>query len=166
MIKIVEADEALMKDAEKLIKAVFPWMDLSEKMSFWMFRNRRNPVARVMMRFDGVSELLSMYVALNPGSREVCGTTGFYTCIKDEAEAYWLSWFCVAPELRGQGIGKQLLEFSIEKAKTDGKKFLRLYTSDDENEAEAQGLYEKYGFKAVGEEKKEYYTLIYRELRL
>jgi len=95
-----------------------------------------------------------------------CGITGLYTCPQDEDEADWLSWFCVDPAQRGQGIGGKLLAFSIEEARGRGKQFLRLYTSDDPNEAEAQGLYEKFGLRVVREEKVRTHTLIYRELRL
>jgi len=165
MIRIIEAEKIMLPKAEKLIKEVFPWMDISEKMSFWMFRNRNSLLARAIMRLGGLSALSGMWIAVNEAG-DVCGTTGFYTCTKDEDEAYWLSWFCVCPTQRGQGLGKRLLEFSIDKARADGKKFLRLYTSDDDNEAEAQGLYEKYGFVVTKEEKLKYYTLIYREKRL
>jgi len=165
MIKIIEAQGVLFDKAEKLIKVVFPWMDLSEKMSFWIYRHQRNPIARTLMRLTGISSLSSIWVAVNEDG-DVCGTTGLYACIKDKNEAAWLSWFCVHPMQRGQGIGKKLIEFSIDKARASNKKFLRLYTSDDPNEAEAQSLYEKYGFKIVKEERLRDYTVIYRELRL
>ena len=69
----------------------------------------------------------------------------------------------IMPEYRGQGIGKQLIEFSIEAARGYGKKYLRLYTSTDPNEAAAQFLYEKYGFRVFRVERKYWGALLYRE---
>jgi GNAT superfamily N-acetyltransferase len=51
----------------------------------------------------------------------------------------------VAPHERGQGIGKQLLAFSLEEARKTGLPYLRLYTGDDPIEREAQRLYESFG---------------------
>ena len=107
----------------------------------------------------------TIWVAVN-GSDDVCGTTGLYSYKKDENEAVWLSRFCVGPEHRGEGIGKNFLEFSIEKARDSGKAFLRLYTSGDPSEAAAQGLYEKYGFAVVKTAKYRSGTYLYRELKL
>ena len=76
------------------------------------------------------------------------------------------SWFCVDPNRRGHGIGKKLIEFSIEKAEQCGKDYLRLYTSDHSSEAAAQGLYEKYGLVVVKKEKHGSDTYLYRELKL
>ena len=35
--------------------------------------------------------------------------------------AVWMSWYCVDPDMRGQGIGKMLIEFAIEKARELGQ---------------------------------------------
>ena len=117
------------------------------------------------MNMFGISSLLHFWVAIND-NKEVYGTTGLYTYKKDENEAVWLSWFCVDPAQRGKGIGKQLIEYSIDMAKKYNKKYFRLYTSNDPNEQAAQNLYEKYGFKIVKTKKKHVYTEIYRELEL
>ena len=108
---------------------------------------------------------MNFWVAKNEKG-EICGTTGLYTCCKDEEEAVWLSWFCVAPEARGQGIGKRLIEFSIKKAKEQNKKYLRLYTSTDPVEESAQVLYEKYGLAKVKEKNYGTWVKIERELKL
>ena len=165
MIRIVEADASLLDKAEKLVAKVFPWRDLPERMSFWAYRRQNNPIVRMLMRRYDVSSLLNIWVAVSDNG-DVCGTTGLYTCPSDEDEAVWLSWFCVDPDHRGQGIGKKLIEFSIARARECNKKFLRLYTSDDPIEVAAQGLYEKYGFKIVEEEKHASHTIMYRELKL
>lgn len=165
MVRIIEAQGALLDEAEKLIKKVFPWMDLSEQITFWAYRRRSKSFVCVLMRLCGVSSLSTIWVAVNDNG-DVCGTTGFYTTPKDKTEASWLSWFCVDPKQRGLGIGKILLNFSIDKARESNKRFLRLYTSDDPNEAAAQGLYEKHGFKIIKKKKYISHTILYRELIL
>jgi ribosomal protein S18 acetylase RimI-like enzyme len=82
----------------------------------------------------------------------VLGTTGLYETGKDQAEASWLGWMSVRSSARGQGIGKQLVDFSVAQARADGKDFVRLYTSTARGEQAAQFLYEKEGFKVVGSE--------------
>ena len=165
MIKIAEASGVLLDKAEELIKKTFPWMSLLERMSFWAYRRQHNPLVRLLMRLSGVSSLSNTWVAINE-DEEVCGTIGLYVYSKDKSEASWLSWFCVDEEQRGKGIGKILLEFSISEAKRSGKRFLRLYTSDDPSEATAQELYEKYGFKIFKQVKYTYGVYLYRELKL
>ena len=165
MVEIIEAKGALLDKVEKLVAKVFPWRDIPERMSFWVYRRQNNPFVRVLMRLGGVSSILNIWAAINCEG-EVCGTTGFYMNKNDEHEAVWLSWFCVDPRQRGQGIGKKLIEFSIDKARELGKDFLRLYTSDHSSEMEAQGLYEKYGLKVFKKKKYGSDTYLYRELNL
>lgn len=165
MVQIVEAHGVLLDDVEKLVAKVFPWRDLPERMSFWAYRRQGNSLVRMLMRLYGVSSFINIWAAVKNGGK-VCGTTGLYLDKKDEHEAVWLSWFCVDPVQRRQGIGKMLIEFSIEKAKESGKDYLRLYTSDHSSEAAAQGLYEKYGLVVFRKEKYESDTYLYRELNL
>ena len=165
MIKIVEADGIILDKVKSLVDKVFTWQDLPERMTFGVYKRRSNPFARLLMRIGGVSSMGTIWAAINPGG-DVCGTTGLYMYKKDEKEAVWLCWFCVDPEHRGQGIGRDLLEFSIEKAKESGKVFLRLYTSDHPSEAAAQELYEKYGLVVVKKKKRGSDTYLYRELKL
>ena len=162
MIRIVELDNAMIPEAKALVDKVFPEQDTVERLSFWVYKHRRNPLMKGMLKLSGSMSVYRYWVALNQEGK-ICGTTGLYSEKEDFHEAIWLSWFCVDPAARGQGIGKELIEFSIDKARGYGKKYLRLYTSDDPNEAAAQFLYEKYGFKVVGTDKKRTHTLIYRE---
>ena len=165
MIKIIEAEGIILDKVKKLVDKVFIWQDLSERMTFWVYKRQNNPFVRLLMRLGGVSSMGTIWAAVN-NNDDVCGTTGLYMYKKDEKEAVWLCWFCVDPEHRGQGIGKYLLEFSIEKARESGKAYLRLYTSDDPSEAAAQQLYEKYGLAVVKKEKHGSDTYLYRELKL
>ena len=164
-MEIVEARGVLLVQVERLVAKVFPWRDISERMSFWVYRRQKNPLVRMLMRVGGVSSIPNIWAAISSDG-EVCGTTGLYMYKKDEHEAVWLAWFCVDPGRRGQGIGKKLIEFSIDKARERGKDFLRLYTSDHPSEAEAQGLYEKFGLTVFKKEKHGNDTYLYRELNL
>jgi putative acetyltransferase len=96
---------------------------------------------------------------------EVVGVTGLYRMEGDPSDVVWLGWYCVRPDQRGKGVGRKLLEWTIEKARSEGFKKLKLYTSTSPNEARAQELYEKLGFKLVGEEQEEEnnYKTLYRE---
>jgi len=97
----------------------------------------------------------------------VIATTGMYELLEDK-DAYWAGWMCVDPEFRRRGLGRKLLEFVVDLAKKAGKKYVRLYTSTDPNEAAAQKLYEKRGFKEYKREPEPgtIYERIYRQLDL
>ncbi len=97
---------------------------------------------------DGVaSPYLRYWVAMDDTTHRIVGTTGLYTTELDEAEAVWVSWLCVDPKYRGQGIAKQLMEFTLKKAEKMNKPWLRVYTSSHPNELKSHHLYAKYGFR-------------------
>lgn len=99
---------------------------------------------------------------------KVVGTTGLYEYEADTHEARWVGWFCLSSEVRGQGFGSQLLEFTIQQARENGMKFLRLYTSDLPEEATAQHLYERHGLRLTGQElaPRGDHNILYREKKL
>ena len=79
--------------------------------------------------------------------------TGLYY-YPDYPDDMWLAWFGVLPEYQGQGYGKKVLKWSMEKALFEGKKNLRLYTDETEMQV-AVNLYKSFGFigeKYTGEE--------------
>ena len=86
------------------------------------------------------------YVGTDEKSGKVIGVTGIYTQAGDEEDCAWITWYCVDPDYRGRGFGAQLLDFTIAKAREMGKKFLRLYTSVNEDVEKAMNLYKKRGF--------------------
>ncbi|MFZ5599681.1 MAG: GNAT family N-acetyltransferase [Bacillota bacterium] len=165
IIRIVPISHDTLVQAERLVAQVFPFQNLAERLSFTAFAKKDNRIVRVITRLFGVNELINFWVALNETNR-VVGTTGLYSYLRDCDEAVWLAWFCVAPNERGKGIGKQLLAFSIEEARKIGLPYLRLYTGDDPIEREAQRLYERFGLKEIRRERKLFYSKIFRELRL
>ncbi len=69
------------------------------------------------------------------------GVTGIYE-IPEYSDTVWLSWFGIKKEYRKLGYGKQILDYTIEMAKTLNKKYLRLYTFEIWN-SEAQAFYKR-----------------------
>jgi len=140
-----------LEAAIDLVNEIFPHQNLFEKASLtFRFSLQNSIISQLAFSVIGITEA-HYWVAIDEDSRQVIGTTGLYCYKKDLNEAYWLGWTCVAPEARGQGIGGKLVDFCIAKARTAGKQFLRLYTSNHPNQAIAQILYEKRGFYLVGD---------------
>ena len=84
------------------------------------------------------------WVALE--AEKVMGVVGYYTLLEDMQDAAWLSWFCVAPQFRGKKIGLTLLETAITAVTAKGKSYLRLYTSDIDDQRRAHQMYKQRGF--------------------
>ncbi len=117
------------------------------------FRASLTPMATKM--HAGQREMNARYFLAVDKENRVLGTTGLYQTAKDQGEALWVGWMSVRPALRGKGIGQKLVDFSIDEAKKQNVDYLRLYTSTYRGERAAQPLYEKAGFKVVGEMKHE-----------
>jgi GNAT superfamily N-acetyltransferase len=113
----------------------------------------------------GIKQLDRIWIAVDE-QHNILGTSGLYTMTQDQEEAKWLSWYCVAPEARGQGVGKALLNYATRKAREYGAKYLRLYTGDDEAEKVAQGVYQRHGLKVYKIEPKLTYNRLYRAMAL
>jgi ribosomal protein S18 acetylase RimI-like enzyme len=146
------------------VNNVFPLQEPEELSDFWLPKSlefRR----QAKLEFGGVKRL-GYHVAVE--GRKVIGIIGLYCMDEDSHEAYWIGWFCVNPAFRGRGLGSKLLDLAIKNTKADGKRFLRLYTSDDPNESAAQRLYEKKGFSVSRENvrKRGKYNIFYREKEL
>jgi len=159
---VKQLDAATLPQARALVNRVFPSQGVSERLSFLVIAHRQSWWASVLMRLFGVSAMLDFFVAVDDKG-DVIGTSGLYSYVKDEHEAAWAAWFCVAPESRRMGVGSALLDHTIEQARTRGLKYLRLYTSEDPNERAAQALYEKKGLKTISRTKRLFWTRIVRE---
>ncbi len=160
-MEILPLEDNRIREAARLVARVFPGQSLTERLTFPAWRRRHRPAVRRFLRMAGIAEILGFWVAVDDG--RIIGTTGLYTMTRDEGEAIWLAWFCVDPAARGRGVGKALMERSLEEACKQGKSLFRLYTSDVPNEAKAQFLYERYGFRVVRKKRQLFYTKIYRE---
>lgn len=117
------------------------------------FRASLDPIknaARVSM--DPKVEMNARYWVAMDNQGKVVGTTGLYETMQDQGKAYWLGWMSVPRAYQGQGIGKKLVDFSVEQAQKEGREYLRLYTSTSRGESAAQILYERQGFGIMGRE--------------
>lgn len=63
-------------------------------------------------------------------------------------EEAWLAWFGLVPAARGRGAGGRLLDWLIRQSRTDGRRTLRLWTTDEPEYAPAIQLYLGRGFRA------------------
>jgi GNAT superfamily N-acetyltransferase len=74
------------------------------------------------------------------------GITGLYTFTNGPKEA-WLDWYGVDEKFRGRGVGKAILQATIDMARKNGYETLRLWTTENRPEsAIANKLFQKLGF--------------------
>ena len=133
-----------------------------ERFSFFAIKYPESIAGRLLMSLAGVKDKVAFDVYVDEGN-EVIGTTGLYRYKKDANEAVWVAWFCVDPKARGRGIGQALIDHTVMLARNAGFDRIRLYTSTDPNEAAAQHLYEKNGFKEIVQRESIFTTRLFRE---
>lgn len=153
-MRIQKLSEKTLESAVKLLEMVFPY---ETDPRLWPTASVDSIAYHELFLEHGVDRL-QYWVLCDKG--QVIGMTGLYT-YKDKDDA-WLGWFCIDPEQRSRGLGSRLLKFSINKAKEWGATNLRLYTSDDPNEAAAQNLYERFGLRIFDKKKHDDDIYIYR----
>lgn len=146
-LNIKPLSEEYLDEAIELNRKVFP---LDGDTPETAFRVSLDPETYEKMYEKWKTKKLNYFVLLN-GENKVIGTTGIY-CQKETPEIAWLGWYCIDPNYRNKGFGSKLLEWSINKAKSEGYTKMHLYTSDMPSEEEAQKLYDKFGFKKYDEE--------------
>ena len=162
-MNIIPLQKKYLEETIKMVNEVFP-ADVNA-----MYSPEKS--FRLSLEYEEEPELLNKsymrrigYWIMQDDTDEVIGVTGLYRRENDPSDLVWLGWYCVRADQRGKGLGRRLLEWTINIAREEGYKKLELYTSTDPNEARAQELYEKLGFKIVGEEKSGgAYKTLYRE---
>ena len=162
---IMQCSNELMGQAEALVRSVFVWMTPIERFSFVAIKYPQSVAGRFLMVLAGIKDMIGFDVYVD-GVDLVIGKTGLYRYINDANEAVWVAWFCVDPKARGRGIGQALIDHTVSRARNAGFNRIRLYTSKDPNEAAAQRLYEKNGFKEIRRKKGMFTTTIFREKSL
>ena len=164
-MRIIPCSDELMGQAESLVRSVFRGMSPIERFSFIAIRDPSSLAGRLLLYLAGVKDKVAFDVCVDEAD-VVLGTTGLYRYKKDFGEAVWVAWFCVDPKARGRGVGQALIDHTVLRAQNAGFNRIRLYTSTDPNEAAAQRLYERNGFKEVGRKKGVFSTTIFREKSL
>lgn len=64
-----------------------------------------------------------------------------------QPDELWLAWFGLMPRLRGLGAGRELLDWVVDMARREGRRTLRLWTTDEAEYAAALRLYARCGFR-------------------
>jgi ribosomal protein S18 acetylase RimI-like enzyme len=90
------------------------------------------------------------FVAVEDDPGAVVGICGFCPDKYDTPNVVWGSWFYVAQEHRGRGIGRMLLRHTLCAVQKLGVAKLYLDTSNEPKYARAVAMYERYGFKTEG----------------
>jgi len=165
-MRIEPLSKRTLDEAKNLVNHIFPLQDEWERSDFWLEASLNFGRLKIRLPVKDVRGF-GYWVAIEGGN--IVGIIGLYGQEDDIKEAFWVGWFCVDPAFRGRGIGRELLEFAIQRSRAEGKKYLRLYTSDDPNEAVAQTLYEKLGFKVTKKNVRQRggkWNVFYRELKL
>jgi len=88
-------------------------------------------------------ESVRCWTAMEAGSVRGMATLYGYQARKEEL---WLAWFGLKSVQRGSGCGKKFLDWIVAQARDEGRKVLRLWTTDESEYAAAVRLYQKHGF--------------------
>ena len=130
--------------ALELVNRVFPRSAQGKERADFFFPASILLPGRWLCRLIGYPVVL-YWVAVDPEGGRVIGTVGIYAMSSDP-EAYWGGWMCVDPKDRSRGVGFSLMRHAIvQAARRSDRKYVRLYTSTDPNEAKAQVLYDGVG---------------------
>ena len=97
---------------------------------------------------------------------KIVGVTGVVHYLWGAPDAVRLAWFAVLPEYQRQGIGRWLMDQTVELSKRLGFRQLLAETYSDDRFARARSFYERYGFEYAGRvsnyPKKNVDMLVYR----
>jgi GNAT superfamily N-acetyltransferase len=90
---------------------------------------------------------LQYYIAIDTKSNQVVGTSGLYAYAEEDSmNVLSLGWFCVRPSFRGQGIATALLAHALVQAASMGREKVRLWTTDEPQNAHALDMFSRSGF--------------------
>jgi GNAT superfamily N-acetyltransferase len=143
-------------EAIDLVKKIFPSDGDTPVNAYRAGINKEDPLWQTR-------RVLEYYLVIDPHTNKIVALTGLYSMKTYPLDEIWLGWFGVEPAERGKGIGKTVLEWTIAKAKSNGYKHFKLWTTDSAEEAVAQRLYEATGFDIYNTEKTPEYTILYRK---
>lgn len=130
-----------IKNAIKIQKEIFPHEDGTINLLSSLDRNLFMKISGIFYPDDKVKYYLAYF------KNNLIGITGLYLYPKYPDDA-WIGWYGISLKFRNRGFGTEILEWTIEKAKTLNYKTIRLYTDNDDN-ANAVKLYKKMDF--IGE---------------
>lgn len=108
-------------------------------------REREGYRRALPLSITGPTGLALAYFVARSEDGEVVGSTGLYEDA-DPYEVLWIAWLCVDPEARGEGIGGQLLDFTITEARARGRRNLSVLVPAGPGWESARHLYRSRGF--------------------
>ncbi|MDD3179787.1 MAG: GNAT family N-acetyltransferase [Opitutaceae bacterium] len=126
-------------EVSRVAAALFPWESEHQE----ALATALAPEAhRVFLGEHGLASVCC-WVALK--GNLIAGLACFYV-YDDRPDEVWLAWFGLRPEMRGQGKGRQFLDWCIATSRGEGRKILRLWTTNESEYAAARQMYERSGF--------------------
>lgn len=164
-IEIVPLSKDTIQEGLFLLQKVFHTFMGEEDPYYWFKVSLEPEKNKKVMLKRGVSEV-RYFIVKDKTNNKIIGTTGLYHLTKDPKDTVWLGFYCLDSEYRGRGLGKEVLQWTIEKAKKEGNTTLCLYTTPNGDLAVAQVIYDKFGFITTKTEEKDGETIIYKELKL
>ena len=109
--------------------------------SFWDFENDSEKRKRI--EYEVENKIRIMYAYIFNGKY----IAGMSLCPTDNKTIY-LSYLVVNEEYRNQGIGTKMIRYACQRSKNEGYSYIALNVDNDNTEAEK--LYKKLGFIAIG----------------
>lgn len=150
MITIEPLQKKYLEDAVVLTQQIFPinYVDPRESIEASLDEEQLEKFQKKLVEELGEpkTRVLLYWLAVEKDCDRVVGITGIYERVGDPLGLCWLGWYCVDPSYRGQGIGTELLDFTLDWARSQGKKTMMLYTSTDPAESRAHEMYKQRGF--------------------
>lgn len=131
-----------VKKAVEVQKTIFPHEDGTLNLLASLDRKLFIDITGIEYLDDNAKYYLAFW------GNEPVGITGLYCYLNEYPRDAWIAWYGVKSQYRKKGFGREILHWTICKAREEGYKNIRLYTDSKEN-IEAIKLYEKLGF--VGE---------------
>lgn len=125
---------------QQVAAALFPWEHEHETALAAAIAPSQHP------RFFASRRLASVRCwTAHVGPGPVCGLATLYEYLAQPDEV-WLAWYGLLPTARGNGRGAKLLDWLIAQIKAEGRRTLRLWTTDESEYSRATQLYAKRGF--------------------
>lgn len=140
MFEIQPLTQELLAEAQVLAAKLFPWEDEHYDA---LAAAANGPTAAAFLSARGLLEVRAW--CLVEGSR-VVGLASLYQ-YRNAPDEVWLAWLGLSPEVRGLGLGSQLLDHTIALARAEQKAIFRLWTTIEEEYATALQLYARRGFR-------------------
>lgn len=148
-IKILDTEEELKKFwimmDEYMVKDIFPYSSigrvLSQEDKEWFFSSEyRNALYALSKR-----DIDTFYFAFLKLKEEIIGFTYYGTYLSEDGKCF-LSEYCILPEYRNRGLGREYFKILKESAMEQGAKYFELNVSNERNKR----FWESIGFRFDG----------------